>query len=77
MKTLAVARICNDGTGNKTRRNYSVELLNVNQRAWSTGRVIGHRSAAVSVWRLVGKAIEACLPGRGPSADERQESFKL
>ncbi len=77
MKTLAVMRLCNDGTGSKTRRNYDVELLNVKRQAWKSGRVEGHPSEAVSVWRLVVKGIQACLPAPKTKADERQGGLKL
>lgn len=73
---LGVMRIVNDGSGSKTIGHYDVDIARLRGTgAWRSGRVENHRRLAVSVWRLVAKALAACLPPVKAAKDPRQEEL--
>lgn len=65
---LGSVAICNDGTGNRSRRNYDVQVYSRGQkpRLIRTARVEQHRAEAEPVFELVAKALVAAGYAGGP-----------
>lgn len=56
---LGTIHLINDGTGTRTCGNYTVRLLSRHGGLIRRARVEGHPRLAVSVWKLVAKALTA------------------
>jgi hypothetical protein len=77
-ETLGVMVLANDGTGGDDCGNYDVAIARRNgPGTWRSGRVEGHPRQSQTVWRLVQKALNACLPAFTAKPDRRQKELGL
>ena len=58
-KHLGTLTICNDGTGTKTRGNYTVDFAGASGGKGKSGVVLDYPREAVEIWNLVRRACEA------------------
>lgn len=69
-RSLGLAHIENDGSGDASTGNYKVTLFGFGERAqvWKVGRVEGFKRLKLGGWDLLYRALKACVGERNPEA---------